>query len=174
MGVGLIVVIVLALVIPIVGIVAVFGIYGVRRYIANAKTAEARNTIGALASDAVTAYETGGEVLPDGTVKRRICPSASAPVPDDRNLVRARKYASAPADWQADLGANAGFACLHFEMPTPQYFQYEYEATPTSFVARAHGDLDGDGVFSTFEVRGQLVGDRLVVSPTFLEVNPDE
>lgn len=50
-------------------------------------------------------------------------------------------------------------------MRTPQYFQYDYEATPTSFVARAHGDLDGDGVFSTFEVTGHLVGDRLVVSP---------
>lgn len=94
MGAGLIIAIVLALAIPILGTLAVFGIYGVRRYIANAKMAEARSTLGALALDAVTAYE--GEILaPDGTVKRRICPSASAAVPADRNLARGRKYQSA-------------------------------------------------------------------------------
>jgi len=174
MGVGIIIVIVVAvLIIPIVGVLAVLGVYGTRKYIANAKTAEARNTLGQLAKDAIVAYE-GDALAADGTVKRRICPSASAPVPADRNLVSARKYQSSAAEWQTDVGTNAGFACLKFEMSAPQYFQYEYEATPTGFVARAHGDLNGDGVFSTFEVKGQLVGERMVLSPTLLEISPWE
>jgi type IV pilus assembly protein PilA len=36
----------LMIVVAIIGILAVLAIYGVRKYIANAKTAEARNSIG--------------------------------------------------------------------------------------------------------------------------------
>jgi hypothetical protein len=43
-----------------------------------------------------------------------------------------------------------------------------------SFVARARGDIDGDGVMSTFELRGQLIGDRLHVAPTIQETDPEE
>jgi type IV pilus assembly protein PilA len=158
MGVGLIV--------PMVGIMAVLGIYGTRKYIANAKQAEARNTLAQIAKDAVVAYE-------DSDAKR-ICPSASVRIPADRGAISGKKYLASSSEWQTDRAANAGFACLRFSMATPQYYQYEYEATPTSFVARAHGDLNGDGVFSTFEIKGQLVGDRLLVAPSILETDPDE
>lgn len=36
----------------------------------------------------------------------------------------------------------------------PHAFAYAFDSDATSFVARAHGDLDGDGILSTFEVRG--------------------
>jgi type IV pilus assembly protein PilA len=174
MGVGAIIAIVAALlIIPVIGIFAVLSIYGTRKYIANAKTAEAKNSLGQIAKDAVTAYE--GEALsPDGNVKRRLCPSASAPVPADRNAVSGKKYQSSAAEWQKDLDKNAGFACLKFEMSSPQYFQYEYEASDTGFVVRAHGDLNGNGVFSTFEIKGQLVDGRIVLAPTIEETDPEE
>lgn len=35
----------------------------------------------------------------------------------------------------------------------PFAFAYSFDAQPAGFVARANGDLDGDGVYSTFEVR---------------------
>src|SRR5260370_37732809 len=44
----------LMIVVAIVGILAVLAIYGVRKYLANAKTAEARNSIGQIAKDAAT------------------------------------------------------------------------------------------------------------------------
>lgn len=170
MSTVLIVVIVLVvLIVPVIGVLATLSIYGTRKYIATAKTAEARNTLGMIAKDAVVAYE---REVADG--KRRVCPSASAPVPADRTMVSGKKYMSSTAEWQADSAADAGFACLRFEMSMPQYFQYQYEATPTGFVARARGDLNGDGVFSTFEINGRIVGDRLVVSPAILETNPFE
>lgn len=177
MSTGLIIGIVLAVLIVPIGILAVLGIYGTRKYIANAKTAEAKNSLGQMAMDAVTSYEGEGEgeVLgADGTVKRRICPSASQRIPADRLMVRGRKYQSTAAEWQADKAADAGFACLKFEMSSPQYYQYEYEATPTGFTGRAFGDLNGDGVLSTFEIKGELVGERLVLSPSILEIDPGE
>jgi type IV pilus assembly protein PilA len=174
MGVALIILIVAAvLIVPIIGVLAVTSIYGTRKYIANAKTAEAKNSLGQIAKDAVTAYE-GDALSLDGNVKRRLCPSASAAVPADRKAVSGKKYQSSTSDWQKDRDKNAGFACLQFEMSAPQYFQYEYEATGTGFVARAHGDLNGDGVFSTFEITGTLVDGRLMVSPTIAETDPGE
>jgi type IV pilus assembly protein PilA len=45
----------LMIVVAIVGILSVLAIYGVRKYVANAKTAEARNSLGQIAKDAATA-----------------------------------------------------------------------------------------------------------------------
>lgn len=36
----------------------------------------------------------------------------------------------------------------------PHAFAFAFDSSPGAFVAHAHGDLDGDGVVSTFEVRG--------------------
>lgn len=160
-----IVLIVLAVtIVPALGIMSVLSIYGVRKYIANAKTAEAKNSLGVIGQLAVAAYEES----------HRICPSASAPIPAARKAVSGMKYQSAGGEWEADTDKNAGFACLKFALGQPQYFQYEYEATETSFVARAHGDLNGDGVFSTFELRGEIQSGHLLVSPTIRETNPGE
>jgi hypothetical protein len=108
------------------------------------------------------------------TLKVHVEDDASAPVPADRTKVSGMKYMSSRAEWLADEETHAGFACLGFEMTFPQYFQYEYDSTSTGFVARAHGDLDGDGIFSTYEISGELVGGHVVVSPTIRETNPGE
>lgn len=48
---------------------------------------------------------------------------------------------------------------LDFRMLEPHGFAYEFQSNSAkngaSFVARAHGDLDGDGVTSTFELEGE-------------------
>jgi hypothetical protein len=52
---------------------------------------------------------------------------------------------------------------LKFRIDDPHAFAFKFESEldPTSqvmrFVATAHGDLDGDGMLSTFEVRGERV-----------------
>jgi hypothetical protein len=52
---------------------------------------------------------------------------------------------------------------LHFRASAegePHAFAFAFDSRgPQSYVATAHGDLDGDGVLSTFEMRGQ-VGDH--------------
>ena len=161
----------------LVPVLAVLAIYGVRKYIGNAKTAEARNAVGMISKDAVSAYER--ELLVGGRPLHQLCASASAPVP--LVVPRANKYQSASSDWQMDRVANAGFYCLKFEISQPQYYQYDYKRTGSglltgdSFEAIAHGDLNGDGVTSTFSVRGQIgAGDVVTVAPTILEDAPEE
>lgn len=149
----------------VVPILAVIAISGVRKYIANAKTAEARNALGQIAKDAATAYDP----------KRGFCPSDTRPVPASISSVSGIKYQSAPADWEVDHAQNAGFACLKFSMDMPQYFQYSYTGSKNAFEAVAHGDLNGDGVTSTFRIRGTAAANGEVnVEPKLEEENPAE
>jgi type IV pilus assembly protein PilA len=136
----------------------------VRKYIADAKTAEARNSIGMIANLAAASYERDG----------KLCPSASAPVPANPSFISARKYQSTPDDWNADAARNVGFACLKFEMSWPQYYQYDYHASADSFAVVARGDLDGDGVFSEWTIRGKVTDGHVVISPTIEQTDPFE
>ena len=47
----------LMIVVAIIGVLAVLAVFGVRRYITNAKSAEARNTMGGISQGGVIAYE---------------------------------------------------------------------------------------------------------------------
>src|SRR5271165_6047019 len=92
----------LMIVVAIVGILAVLAIYGVRKYIANAKTAEARNSLGQIAKDAAAAVERekGTDLIlgPAGTsaLMRAFCDDAVA-VP--AAVPAAQKYQSQASDW---------------------------------------------------------------------------
>jgi hypothetical protein len=69
----------------------------------------------------------------------------------------------APAVDPPELWAVPTWQALHFE-PAPEgvahsfAFAFEPAADGSRFVARAHGDLDGDGTTSTFELRGTSDG----------------
>jgi type IV pilus assembly protein PilA len=162
-------------VIAMVGTLLVLAIVGLRKYLATAKTGEAKNTLGQLAKDAVIAYE---RELPDAAPSQAthgsLCPSASRPVPLETSSIRGRKYQSTAAEWSVDEARDAGFACLRFELMAPQYYQVIYEASPTSFTGTTRGDLDGDGQLSTFTLGGEVHGGRLWLAPTIREVDPDE
>lgn len=170
--------------VAIVGILAVLGIYGTRKYIATAKTMEARSSLAALGIDAQTAFdrETPGSTLgKPGAEKHALCASASRSVPASFASVSGKKYMSTPSDWTVDSAAHAGFSCLGFEMSTPQYYLYSYTATSpgtavgNGFEATAEGDLNGDGVRSKFTLTGKIMpGGALVVAPSLLETNPNE
>ena len=51
---------------------------------------------------------------------------------------------------------------LGFRFTTPHAFAFAFQsqcdAAQGSFLATAHGDLDGDGLLSTFEIRGDVRG----------------
>ncbi|NOU30380.1 MAG: prepilin-type N-terminal cleavage/methylation domain-containing protein [Polyangiaceae bacterium] len=182
----------LMIVVAIVGILAVLAVYGVRKYIANAKTAEARNSLGQIGKDASSAYEResmASTVMALGGstgVVRRLCDSASVSVPAGSAAIKGQKYQSTPGEWSTDgATANKGFACLRFVMNDPQYFMYSYGATGTTgatgenFSSIANGDLNGDGTLSAFTIRGSIQtgttgGMVLTLSPTINELNPDE
>jgi type IV pilus assembly protein PilA len=158
------IVVVLVFAVPLIGTFAALGIYGVRKYIATAKTAEAKNTVGAIARAGVASYERD----------QKLCASAR-PVP--AVVQKATKYAPSAAEG-SDFNSgddHTGWKCLRFSMTQPIYYQYQYHAGsgyltpaaasigPKGFEAAAVGDLNGDGVDSHFartarvDASGQIV-----------------
>lgn len=150
------------------GALAALSIYGVRRYIASAKSAEAKNTIGSISRGAVAAFER--EALgPGGALVHALCKSAT-PVP--AQVQRGGKYApsSTPGQDFETGSATEGWRCLKFTMTSPFYYQYDYRSAPPfkgpsrggpdpgpgGFEVSAEGDLDGDGKTSLFTRVGRL------------------
>jgi prepilin-type N-terminal cleavage/methylation domain-containing protein len=177
----------LMLVVSIVGVLSVLSTYGVRKYVANSKTTEARNALGIIATDATIAFERdsiGGKTLSLMTssgASRKLCASASASVPAAAASVQGKKYQSTVADWNTDAATNAGFACLKFTMDAPQYYMYSYALTGTgssagdSYTASAQGDLDGNGVQSLFQLSGKISPTFILnTAPNLVEVRPDQ
>jgi type IV pilus assembly protein PilA len=177
----------LMIVVAIIGVLAALAVYGVRKYIAHTKTAEARNALGRIGNAAVFVYEQermAGSVLPqssDATMSRALCQSASRPVPQSITQVQGRKFQSATSDWNADAAVNAGFACLHFTIDQPQYYMYSYKLTGSgtkpgdSFTGTAIGDLDGDGIQSTFSLTGQINPSYSInLAPNIQETNSED
>lgn len=159
------------------GIMASLAIFGVRRYIADAKTAEARNSLMQIRIDAVAAYERETTNARGDSVKR-LCPSATTSVPASMMYIKGKKYQSSPSDWQVDRARNTGFACLGFSMAAPQYFLYRYTARGLSrpgdsFEAEAVGDLAGDGSLSRYRTTGTISPDHVLEVPgNIVEVSP--
>ncbi len=175
----------LMIVVAIIGVLAALAIYGVRKYLLNAKTAEAKEGIGRIAKDASSAYDREG--MPATTlglggtagITHRLCPPAVR-VPSDSASIKGQKWQSSPANWNVD-----GWNCLKFSMKDPQYYVYQYTSSGTTgasgetFIVHAHGDLNGDATTSTFTIGGSIQsassgGLVLTVAPNFSENLPEE
>ena len=164
----------LMIVVAIIGVLAALAIYGVTRYLASAKTAEAKNGVGAITRGAVAAYEketADAQMLAEGTesvtASHALCLAAPA-VP--ATLQAGRKYQPDSANGSDYNTGNAttGWQCVKFNMKEPSYYQYHYvvdtNVVPNNpavcaancFAAAAVGDLDGDTDVSGFERVGQI------------------
>ena len=180
----------LMIVVAIIGILAVLAIYGVRKYMANAKTAEARNSLGQMGKDQSAEFEKesmAGLTLAPGAVagvSRALCTNPGQTVPAAAASIKGQKFQSsqvAGADWNFDvLTAGKGFACLKFAMDAPQYYMYNF-VTLTGTIAggtwkaTANGDLNGDTVLSTFELDGIIQPSmNFSLAPNIQETSPEE
>lgn len=188
----------LMIVVAIIGVLAALAIFGVRRYLASAKTSEAKNTVGAISRGAVAAYErenAAGDFVAVGNTStaasHSLCEDAT-PLP--AAVPAGTKYQPDPAgDFSAGPtsgSSTAGWQCLKFAMTQPIYYQYDYEkggrtgasaASPDpaaaaddaaeSFEASARGDIDGDEAsYSAFARGGAIVGGEVILAPqVFIE-----
>jgi len=155
------------LIVPALGVVSALGIYGVRKYLASAKTSEAKNTVSAIARGAAAAYE---RETPDGD--HQLCASSGPNAPGHGPVPLAvpmgTKYVpSTAAGDDFETGTESGgWRCLKFRVTGPMYYQYHYNAEAnlglsgdepaTRFEARAVGDLDADGRTSSFARTGEV------------------
>ena len=122
------VLIALGALVPVMGIFSALAIYGVSRYVKNAKASEARNMVPVLASGIARCAATGLPPTSSAVL--------SAPPP-------AKKYMSAATDWSSQ----PAFRCAGFALSDPQYFSYRWQLeSPTRGVVVALADLNGDGV----------------------------
>ena len=97
------------IVVAIIGLLAALAIYGVRKYMTNSKTAEARQALGAMSKGARAAYD--GEVWDDTTViaAGQINERASS----DRNSATSAGSNCTPDSRSISASAaSSGHACL--------------------------------------------------------------
>jgi hypothetical protein len=159
----------------IFGALGAVGVYGVRRYLANSKTAEAKNVLGALGRSAVAAYErevvTAGSLKPGATVvaQHALCGSSTVVPATVPSGAKYQPSGRDGADYQTG-DQMTGWRCLKFEMSSPQYYQYVYRQGgqykgparggpnpgPDGFEISAEGDLDGNGKTSLFTLTGTI------------------
>ncbi len=118
------------------GMLTALAAYGVRTYLTAAKTAEARATIMAIALELRRYAEEHGRF-----------PRSAPPVP--KQIPHGVKYQSLDDEW-----GDKSWLALGFRIYEPQYYSYEFETSKDGkhVTVRAHGDLDGDGVQSRFEL----------------------
>jgi len=191
----------LMIVVAIIGVLAALAIYGVGKYLASAKTGEAKNTIGAISRAAVGAYERetyDNALLADGatsaTAMHVLCNSAGfVPVA----VPAGTKVQPSTADNDPNgfkTGDNiTGWKCLKFDMTQPTYYSYGYAkgvgtvtgsgATATGFEVSAFGDVNGDAgnaapatgpKISTFARGAAIRNGEVVLSTTIFSVNESE
>jgi len=182
----------LMIVVAIIGVLAALAIYGVKRYLASAKTSEAKQTVGAIARGAVAAYEKEnrpGQLLGSGSqtsnsTTQRMCSNAS-PVPNTWTKVRGKKYQPRTANNQDfNTGSQtAGWKCLNFSMSQPISYQYRYYRQTGNFgggiggqyfVAQAIGDVDNNGVQSRFQRGGRIRNNEMVLQTQIFIQNETE
>lgn len=71
---------------------------------------------------------------------------------------RGKKEADPPGTWDSPAWRTLDFRPAPDGIP--HAYAFVFDSTGATFVARAHGDLDGDGIVSTFEVRGAIGPDK--------------
>jgi type IV pilus assembly protein PilA len=148
------------------GAAVTLAIYAVRRYIADAKTAEARSNVRAIAKDYVMYWE---NEPPPGKPKKAKKLVSLPPVPKD--VPKGDKYSSKTDDWKP-------WSVIGFSLDGPQYYQYEVKAAKDGKSAEviARGDLNGDGKTSLFKIK--LTVDpkdhALAFDPSIEETDPTE
>ena len=183
---AIILLVIVGLGVVFIGVLVTLGIYGTRKYLAAAKTAEAKNSIGAICRGAAAAYERE-ELVGTKVVANRLCDSAN-PVPSSMSSIKGMKYQpNSASGTDFNVGdAQTGWPCLKFSMTYPVYYRYQYRkgsgylspstaAGANGFEVSAQGDLDGDGVPSTFS-RSGIVGPSgsIVLAPTITVDNEFE
>ncbi|WP_437494452.1 prepilin-type N-terminal cleavage/methylation domain-containing protein [Sorangium sp. So ce1014] len=182
----------LMIVVAIIGVLAALAIFGVRRYLASAKSSEAKNTVGAISRGAVAAFEretSNSEILtPGGTsaaASHSLCASA-APVPDAVPAGGKYQPNTAPDEDFEEGTETEGWPCLRFAMTQPIYYQYHYYNAArvpnqtdepavtgtTYFEAGALGNLDADtpAVYSVFTRLGEVDANGQLVMATQVHI----
>lgn len=161
-------------------VLSAIGMFALARYVRHAKTAEAVGSVSTLAAAAAAYYNESDATQPTGAAPkavhamRHFPPSSRVPVPEDPLSVRGKRYQSNLADWAASPWRE-----LRFSIVQPQCYQYSFVSEGAGATAKATvtaaGDLDGDGMRSSYSIEILPDGSSTAqVAATMTKKEPEE
>jgi type IV pilus assembly protein PilA len=138
----------LMVVVAIIGILAAVAVPAFLRYVKRSKTSETATQLAAIYRGAIGYFQVE-RVERGGNLRPLAYPSSEGPTPALLSI-GGNKTLSLPQDWDTPT-----WTALNFAVRDASYFAYQFVSAgshgASEFTARAHGDLDADGTFSTFE-----------------------
>ena len=143
------------IVVAIIGILAAIAIPSFMKYISKSKSGEARQFVKKI-SDGARAYFLDPNYRRNSIVPIR--PQFPAPTQAPTPAIGSccstgSKCAPDASQWDNDV-----WTALQFSVDDPHFYSYSFAVDNTvgseAYTARANGDLDCDGDFSTFEMFG--------------------
>lgn len=158
-----------ALLLCLLGIVLAIFVPTFLRRVRTNKISEAAELLQVMSQRASAYYETSWSSL-----KRHCLPPAAGPTPE------APTVESQDVDFfSSETAGHVSWKALDFQPERPVRFSYQYapsrdgcglgdSSEPTAVVFRAEGDLDGDGVRSTFERRATIDRDGFKAADVLL------
>lgn len=129
------------------GVLAAIAIPAFMKYIRRSKTVEAAVHVRQI-YDGAMAYGAAKHVARDGKPQPPHFPKSAPLTPATTACVDGQSVKRPP---DPSLWIHPTWQALGFTVTTPSYYQYEFISDGQKFTARAIGDLDCDGVLSTFE-----------------------
>jgi type IV pilus assembly protein PilA len=155
----------LMIVVAIIGMLAAVAIPAFMRYVRRSRTIEATMNLRRL-FDASVAYYDREQATRDGVSVTRQFPATVALTPSSACCVSdpaTGKCQPIPSLWKQPT-----WQALNFGLDDPYLYQYQYVSTgvgaAAAFTAGAYGDLNCDGIYSTFERNGVTNADGYSVS----------
>jgi len=151
------------IVVVILGVLAAVAIPAFLKYIRRAKTAEAEEKLSQLfrSSSSYFAQEQAQRGASQAAIPQQFpFPPAVNPTPAANACCGTQDHRCNPNAAQWDT---ISWQALNFAITDPHYYWYWYLSAgnnaTASFTARANGNLDCDGSFSTFERTGYVTAD---------------
>jgi len=148
----------LMIVVAIIGILAAVAIPAFMKYIKKSKTTEAREFVKKIYDGALAYYmdrngQKGANAMQQ--LAKQFPEPTMAPTPALGTCCAGGNDKCEP---QQALWTNATWTALQFSVDDPHYFSYSYVVPDKTkaYTARANGDLDCDGDYSTFEMYGVI------------------
>jgi type IV pilus assembly protein PilA len=143
----------LMIVVAIIGVLAAVAIPAFMKYIRRARTIEATMNLRKMYDGAV-AYYVGEHADINGVAANKQFPISGPTTPPLATITTlgGQRYQTHPGDWK-----QAGWAALEFAVSDGQIFAYTFVNTSTGTGVNAaasmiaNGDMNGNGVYSTFE-----------------------
>jgi|GEM_PF-3058768 len=122
------------------------------KYVKKSRTSEAREFVKKIYDGARTYYMDRGGTRGMQQLPPQFPGPSMPPTPPLGTCCKSGgKCAPSAALW-----TNPVWVALQFSVDDPHYYSYSYTVKGNTFTARANGDLDCDGVYSTFEMIGVI------------------